>query len=378
MVSEQEWAAACGTTVRQLRSWLQHGRQAREVLVAANVGLVTNIAKKHYYGHLHKTACGGGGSGSGGSILTLHDLLQEGNLGLLKAAERFEPERGFRFSTYAVYWIRQRVLRAIHDSARVIRLPAHVHATLTKMNRARQHFQCTHGRDPTVSELAAACDMSAAKLVKLQQAAQAVLSLQAPVTANKARSHEDTRTIGDAIKSSAPTPVEACESAMLQADVANVLSTMLTAQERTVVAHRYGLTEGNRDQALTVAATARAMDMSPDAVRAAEARALNKLRHGGHHLQGYVNNGKVTTMASGIRSSSSSSSCTSNNNSRFVATKKKIWESADWNDSTTTTMATKLAPRAARIPITQRKTARVEKVEGSRDRAVNQDRLWFF
>jgi DNA-directed RNA polymerase sigma subunit (sigma70/sigma32) len=119
--SETEWAVACGMSVLQLRKTMREGKEARTELVAANGGLVKSIAKKNYWSVKQANQAGGGL----GSILTLQDLVQEGNLGLMEAAERFEPERGYRFSTYATYWVRQRILRSISESSRVIRLPAH-------------------------------------------------------------------------------------------------------------------------------------------------------------------------------------------------------------------------------------------------------------
>lgn len=119
--TEDEWAKACGLDVSSLRTIMSEGQDARALLVSANAGLVKHIAKRHYYVLKRMTTAGGGV----GTILTLQDMIQEGNLGLMKAAERFEPERGFRFSTYATYWIRQRILQSITDSSRVIRLPVH-------------------------------------------------------------------------------------------------------------------------------------------------------------------------------------------------------------------------------------------------------------
>lgn len=119
--SETEWAVACGMSVMQLRRVMNEGQEARTKLVDANGGLVNSIAKKHYYSVKQANQAGGGL----GSILTLQDMIQEGNLGLMEAAERFEPERGFRFSTYAFQWIRQRILRSISEYSRTIRLPAH-------------------------------------------------------------------------------------------------------------------------------------------------------------------------------------------------------------------------------------------------------------
>lgn len=119
--SETEWAVACGMSVMQLRRVMSEGQEARTKLVDANGGLVNSIAKRHFYSVKQANQAGGGL----GSILTLQDMIQEGNLGLMEAAERFEPERGNRFSTYATYWIRQRILRSISEYSRIIRLPAH-------------------------------------------------------------------------------------------------------------------------------------------------------------------------------------------------------------------------------------------------------------
>ena len=119
--TESEWAKACGLTVSELRSVLTEGRSARARLVDANGGLVMGMARRHHAALRIATEAGGGV----GTILTVQDMVQEGNLGLMEAAERFEPERGFRFGTYATYWVRQRILRSIADHSRVIRLPGH-------------------------------------------------------------------------------------------------------------------------------------------------------------------------------------------------------------------------------------------------------------
>jgi len=121
--SEQEWATACNMSIQQLRLTLLQGKGARTRLVSANIGLVMTIAKRYDY-ELEKSVQGGGGNGVG-TILTLSDLVQEGNMGLMEAAERFDAEKGARFATYAGYWVKQRILRAITENSRVIRLPAH-------------------------------------------------------------------------------------------------------------------------------------------------------------------------------------------------------------------------------------------------------------
>ena len=119
--TEEEWAAACQMTVQDLRHVMKDGQEARFVLVSANAGLVNMVAKKCHEALKRHTK----GARTVGTMLTFNDLVQEGNLGLMEAAERFEPERGFRFSTYATWWVKQRINQCISDSSRVIRLPAH-------------------------------------------------------------------------------------------------------------------------------------------------------------------------------------------------------------------------------------------------------------
>jgi RNA polymerase sigma factor (sigma-70 family) len=116
--TEEEWAVASGISLVQLRRTLEEGKEAQSILVSANIHLVASIAKKHYFALKRSNDATNGMGG-----LALQDFIQEGNLGLLAAAERFDPSRGFRFSTYAHYWIRQRILKSISDSSRVIRLP---------------------------------------------------------------------------------------------------------------------------------------------------------------------------------------------------------------------------------------------------------------
>lgn len=121
--TEEEWAEACNMSVVELRRKLEVGREARSRIVSSNIGLVLQIAKR-YDSDLRRSVEGGGGNGVG-TILTLNDLVQEGNLGLMEAAEKFESDKGVRFATYAAYWIKHRIIRSITNNSRVIRLPAH-------------------------------------------------------------------------------------------------------------------------------------------------------------------------------------------------------------------------------------------------------------
>ena len=268
--TEDQWATACGTSLPELRRILSEGQEARQALVSANVGLVTATAKRHYYALKQATEAGGGV----GTILTLQDLVQEGNLGLMEAAERYEPEKGFRFSTYATWWIRQRILKAVSDSSRTIRLPAHVHSTLQKIKKAKAELKANLGRDPTSEELAQYCELSVKQLLKYTSSSRNVVSLESPL--RSASFKEDHRTIGDTLASDAPTPEEDAEADSMRQDIRHVMETELATRERDVLVQRFGLEDGKPK---TVEETSQALGISRDRVRLLEARALNKLRH---------------------------------------------------------------------------------------------------
>jgi RNA polymerase primary sigma factor len=274
VVTESAWAAACSVSVPHLRRLLAAGQEARCALVAANIGLVTAISKRLYYG------MGGGGGGDMGTILTLADMIQEGNLGLMEAAERYEPERGFRFSTYATWWVRQRILRSIEDQSRTIRLPAHVHGMLLKMKRARADIKSELGRDPTAPELALHLQVKESKVQAYQNLAarNVVLSLERPLRTDHDdnSSSKNARTLADTLASDAPTPEEDAQARDIRAVLWGVMDTALVDKERQVIVKRFGLEDG---KPRTVQETAQLLDISRDRVRLVEARALNKLRH---------------------------------------------------------------------------------------------------
>lgn len=269
--TETEWAAACGTSVNDLRNALLQGQQSREALVAANTGLVTNIAKRHYYALKTATEAGGGV----GTILSLADMIQEGNLGLMEAAERYEPEKGFRFSTYATWWVRQRILRSISDSSRTIRLPAHVHSTLQKINKMKTEVKQEMGREPSSQELASHLKMTEEKLQMYTDSSRNVVSLENPLRSGGSPK-DDRRTIGDSLASDAPTPEEDAEADYLRRDILATMDNALTEKEHQVIVQRFGLEDGKPK---TVTETAERLAISRDRVRLIEARALNKLRH---------------------------------------------------------------------------------------------------
>jgi RNA polymerase primary sigma factor len=295
---ESEWADACGMTVIQLRRTMYEGTQARTQLVNANGGLVNSVAKKYFHGLRFSQSSGVG------TILTFQDLIQEGNLGLMEAAERFEPERGFRFSTYATWWVRQRILRSISDYSRVIRLPAHgeyavcipylilqlymytrfshfygpyslVHAMLRKINKAKKDIEQEIGRTPSAPELAHTLEISVDKLLMYTDSSRSVLSLEVPVSKGNGFKGDDTRTLGDFISSDSPTPQEDAEIQSLRQDIRAVVNE-LAAPERDVLIARFGLDDGTPK---SVEETAKRLGLSRDRVRLVEAKALNKLRH---------------------------------------------------------------------------------------------------
>lgn len=290
--TESEWAAACGTTVSDLRRLIDEGQQARSILVASNAGLVIQQAKRHHAGLKHATEAGGGV----GTILTVSDMIQEGNLGLMEAAERFEPEKGFRFSTYATYWVRQRIMRSISDSSRIIRLPAHVHDMLQKIRRAKVEMKAETGREPNMTELSHYMEMSEEKLHLYTASSRNVVSLERPVATGSFKSSEDRRTLGDTLASDAPTPEEDAVQDSMRRDIRAVMDTELVGVERQVLVYRFGL-EDRRP--LSVTETAAALCISRDRVRLVEARALNKLRHPtrNYKLKEYIIHEEINTAS---------------------------------------------------------------------------------
>ena len=270
--TEHEWARAMKlASVLELRKIMMDGQQARSILCENNVGLVTSIAKRHYKSLKHATEAGNGL----GAILTLNDMIQEGNLGLMEAAERFDPSKGFRFSTYATWWIRQRILRAISDSSRTIRLPAHVHGMLHKIRRAKVELQATSGKAPTLEQLSAKLGVPAEKLQRYESSSRNVMSLEARMVPSTLK--QDLRTLGDTLASDAPTPLQDAETHALASDIRHVMETALSEVERAVVQWRFGFCCDD-GKPRTVAQTAQALGLTVDRVRLIEARALNKLR----------------------------------------------------------------------------------------------------
>ena len=226
---------------------------AREQLCNANLRLVVHIAKKYQGRGMH-----------------LLDLIQEGNLGLLKAIDKFEYDKGFKFSTYATWWIRQSISRAIADYGRTIRIPVHMVETVNKMVRLNREFVQKNGREPTPEEIAKMMGISIAKATEILTMVQEPVSMDTPVG-----DEEDTR-LGDFVKDEkAIDPAEATESVMMHEKLMDVLDT-LTPRERDVMILRYGLNDG---QARTLEEVGEEFGVTRERIRQIEAKALRKLSH---------------------------------------------------------------------------------------------------
>eukprot|EP00529_Nitzschia_sp_RCC80_P013375 CAMPEP_0113481802 /NCGR_PEP_ID=MMETSP0014_2-20120614/22594_1 /TAXON_ID=2857 /ORGANISM="Nitzschia sp." /LENGTH=605 /DNA_ID=CAMNT_0000375305 /DNA_START=1172 /DNA_END=2987 /DNA_ORIENTATION=+ /assembly_acc=CAM_ASM_000159 len=266
--TEEEWAAASDMSVPQLRRILEEGKEAQTILVSDNINLVTGIARKHYYAVKRSNDAINGMGG-----LSLQDFIQEGTLGLLAAAERFDSSRGFRFSTYAHYWIRQRILKSISDSSRVIRLPESVTSKLRKIAKARREMYHEIGREPSEPELAHYMQIPIKQLRSVSSKAPSVVSLESPIKYNSHKSDQlEGQTIGDMIASDTLLPEEDAQRQYLQNDIRAVINQELGEREREVLVARFGLERG---EPLSASHTAQLLGVSVDQVRVIEARALN-------------------------------------------------------------------------------------------------------
>ena len=237
---------------RALTAAVADGVAARSRFIAANLRLVVSIAKRYQHGGL-----------------ALPDLIQEGNLGLMRAVDKFDPERGFKFSTYATWWIRQAVTRAMADKGRTIRVPAHVVEAITALRRTRTTLTSSLGRAPDDDELARAVGITRDRLEELRTAMVDLRSLAAPMGDGEG-SLEDL--IAD---DHAETPFEAVAAGIERAALGEILA-RLTDRERAVLQSRFGLAGGTPR---TLEDVGRDFDLTRERIRQIEAKALTKLRH---------------------------------------------------------------------------------------------------
>ena len=269
-ISDYQWASAAGLSEHALNQRLRDGKAAKNEMIQANLRLVVSIAKKY-----------------ANSNMSFQDLIQEGCVGLIRGAEKFDFQRGYKFSTYAHWWIRQAVTRSISDQSRTIRLPVHLFEIISRISKMEQKFSLIHGRDPTVEEIAAEMDMSAEKIVQIKKASQAPVSLAQSVGSDDSRTVEDTL-----VDINGEGPEKVSGKSLLKEDLENVLNT-LNPRERDVLRLRYGLDDG---RIKTLEEIGTVFSVTRERIRQIEAKALRKLKQPSRNsiLADYFSSGEGT------------------------------------------------------------------------------------
>ncbi|MDJ0582529.1 RNA polymerase sigma factor RpoD [Crocosphaera sp.] len=249
---EKTWKQQSKAYLPKFKRRLYLGRRAKDKMVHSNLRLVVSIAKKYM-----------------NRGLSFQDLIQEGSLGLIRAAEKFDHEKGYKFSTYATWWIRQAITRAIADQSRTIRLPVHLYETISRIKKTTKLLSQEMRRKPTEEEIATRMEMTIEKLRFIAKSAQLPISLETPIG-----KEEDSR-LGDFIEADGETPEDEVSKNLLREDLENVLDT-LSPRERDVLRLRYGLDDGRMK---TLEEIGQIFNVTRERIRQIEAKALRKLRH---------------------------------------------------------------------------------------------------
>ena len=271
-----EWAAAIekDMTVQELKKQIRRSLRAKTALTESNIRLVISIAKRYQ-----------------NRGLSFQDLAQEGILGLTRACKKFDPEKGFRFSTYATWWIKQSIMRAIADLGRTIRLPVHIHDQLHSLRKHEREMKAELGRDPTLEELTAKTSLTSVKIDFLRRVSQQSISMEQEMVSSKSKGSAagdggNGVKLGDVLSDPDQQPVDQASYQMLKDDLSRLICT-LNSREQAVIRMRFGLDDG---KAKTLEEIGRRFSVTRERVRQIEARALHKLRqpYRNHSVKCYV------------------------------------------------------------------------------------------
>ena len=274
-----EWANKVqeGMSVSDMKKQIRRSLRAKTALTESNLRLVISIAKRYQ-----------------NRGLNLSDLCQEGTLGLTRACEKFDPERGFRFSTYATWWIKQGIMRAIADQARTIRLPVHIHDQLNALRKAEGDLRSVLAREPTKKEVAEKMGVKVEKIDFLKRSAQNAVSIETELGSGKSKgsaaggtsSSSRTFTLNDTLKDPDQKPDDMASHTMMKDDISRLICT-LNSREQAVIRMRFGLDDGDTK---TLEEIGRRFSVTRERIRQIEARALHKLRqpYRNHAVKCYV------------------------------------------------------------------------------------------